>query len=45
MPEYYYYFQTMIEWNFENTYYFAAIVSSMLMLVIYFLFMRKEVLP
>lgn len=28
----------MIEWNFENTYFFAAIVTSLFLIAMYFLF-------
>lgn len=31
----------MIEWTVANTYYFAAIVSSIVLIVIWFLFMRR----
>lgn len=30
----------MIEWNFANTYYFAAIVTSLFLIIMYF-FLRK----
>lgn len=32
----------MIEWNFANTYFFAAIVSSLFLIVFWFLFMRRK---
>jgi hypothetical protein len=32
----------MIEWNFANTYYLAAIISSLIALVIYYLLTRKK---
>ncbi len=31
----------MIEWNAENTFYYAAIVTSIFMIVLYFLLRRK----
>jgi preprotein translocase subunit YajC len=31
----------MIQWNFENTYYFAMIVSALFGLGFYFLVVRK----
>ena len=30
----------MIEWNFANTYYFAAIVTSLFFVLIYFVFKK-----
>ena len=32
----------MIEWTVENTYYFAAIVSSIFLIITYFLFLRED---
>jgi len=32
----------MIEWNFANTFYFAAIVSSLVLLAIWLFFLRKK---
>lgn len=32
----------MIEWNFENTYFFAAIMTSLFFIAIYFLFGKKK---
>ena len=32
----------MIEWNIPNTYYFAAIVTGLLLIGIYFLYVRRE---
>ena len=31
----------MIEWNFVNTYFMAAIVSSFVLIIIWFFLMRK----
>jgi len=35
-------FENMIEWNAENTFYFAAIISSLFLIAIYFLFLKKK---
>lgn len=32
----------MIEWNAENTFYFAAIISSIFLIAIYILFVRRK---
>lgn len=32
----------MIEWSLENTYYLAAIISSVIFILLYYLFLRKE---
>ncbi|KKS88134.1 MAG: hypothetical protein UV64_C0029G0007 [Parcubacteria group bacterium GW2011_GWC1_43_11b] len=32
----------MIEWNIENTIYFGIIVSSLFLIMIYFLFIRRK---
>ena len=34
--------KNMINWNAENTYYFALIITSLLLIVIYFLFLSKR---
>ncbi len=31
----------MIEWNIVNTYLFAAVVSSILLITVWFLFVKK----
>ena len=31
----------MIEWNFENTYYLAAIITASILIIMFFLF-RKD---
>lgn len=32
----------MIVWNIENTIYYALIISSLFLLVIYFMFIRRK---
>ncbi len=32
----------MIEWNFANTYFFAAIITSLVIIVAYFIFRSKK---
>ena len=32
----------MIEWNVQNTYYFAAIVTGVFLIVIYFLYVKER---
>jgi len=32
----------MIEWNFENTYYFAAIVTASILIVMFLLFRKDQ---
>lgn len=32
----------MIEWNFENTYYMAAIISSLVLIALYFFVLREK---
>jgi hypothetical protein len=32
----------MIDWNIENSYYLAVIISSLVALGVYFLFMRRK---
>lgn len=32
----------MIEWNITNTYLFAAAVSSVVLIAVYFLFLKKK---
>jgi len=32
----------MITWDVENTYYFAAIITSLFLIALYFLFLRRE---
>jgi len=34
--------KNMIEWNAENTFYYAAIVSSIFLIVLYFLFRKMK---
>jgi len=32
----------MIDWSVENTYYFAAIISALFLIILYFLFLRRK---
>lgn len=32
----------MIEWNFENTYFFAAIVTSLFFIALYFIIRKRK---
>ena len=34
--------QIMIEWNVENTYYFAAIVTSLFVIISYLILYRRK---
>lgn len=32
----------MLEWNFENTYYLAVIISALIALIIYFFLIKRK---